>query len=226
MLEIALARTHHDYTLSSRNERQRSQPRAVPRKSGKASFMAKYMTSRNLMIAVFCALTAGFLTNALGLQKARHPAPLFVPAQAPVVAPVADMAAPTTAFEPPVPLPMPRPVDLGIAPQPAPVKSIISTRPATSAHTPGMVDQIAMLLRPHVAPTLTDVPKTEPSKTVFATQRALVKLGFVLKPDGVFGGTTRQAIERFERDQGMPVKGEMTPKIIRLLASQSGIASE
>ena len=58
-----------------------------------------------------------------------------------------------------------------------------------------------------------------------AAQKALLKLGFVLKPDGVFGGTTRQAIERFERDQGMPVKGDLTPRIMRMLAAESGVAN-
>lgn len=64
--------------------------------------------------------------------------------------------------------------------------------------------------------------KQEPSRTVASAQRALVKLGFVLKPDGVNGAATRQAIEQFERDHGLPVKGELTPKVLRELAARSG----
>lgn len=66
----------------------------------------------------------------------------------------------------------------------------------------------------------------EPNKIVLAAQRALVRLGFVLRPDGVNGAATRQALEQFERDRGLPVKGELTPKILRELAAQSGQAIE
>ncbi len=66
--------------------------------------------------------------------------------------------------------------------------------------------------------------QADKSKTVLAAQRALVKLGFVLKPDGVAGATTRQAIERYERDRGLPQHGELSPALIRRLAAESGIA--
>ncbi|SFK22587.1 Putative peptidoglycan binding domain-containing protein [Methylocapsa palsarum] len=62
-----------------------------------------------------------------------------------------------------------------------------------------------------------------PSKTILAAQRALVKLGFVLKPDGVAGLTTRQAIERYERDRGRPVHGALTPALSRQLSAESGV---
>jgi hypothetical protein len=64
---------------------------------------------------------------------------------------------------------------------------------------------------------------TTPSKSVLAAQRALVKLGFVLKPDGVAGLTTRQAIERYERDRGRPVHGALTPALSRQLSAESGV---
>jgi peptidoglycan hydrolase-like protein with peptidoglycan-binding domain len=57
---------------------------------------------------------------------------------------------------------------------------------------------------------------------VLGVQRALVKLGFVLRPDGVNGAATRQALEQFERDHNLPSKGELTPKVLRELATQSG----
>ena len=62
-------------------------------------------------------------------------------------------------------------------------------------------------------------------QTVLLAQRALVKLGYVLHQDGVFGGTTRQAIEMFERANHIPVTGELTPKILKLLSQRSGIAA-
>jgi hypothetical protein len=65
-----------------------------------------------------------------------------------------------------------------------------------------------------------------PSKSVLAAQRALVKLGFVLRPDGVAGKTTRLAIESYERDHKLPVHGDLTPAVMRRLSAQTGIAVE
>jgi hypothetical protein len=62
-----------------------------------------------------------------------------------------------------------------------------------------------------------------PSKLVLAAQRALVKLGFVLTPDGVAGATTRQAIEHYERDHGLPVRGVLSRAIMRKLSAETGI---
>ena len=68
-------------------------------------------------------------------------------------------------------------------------------------------------------------PKSDPkNKSVIFAQRALAKLGYSLRQDGVHGGTTRQAIEKFERSNGLPVKGELSPKILRLLGARSGVA--
>jgi hypothetical protein len=61
-------------------------------------------------------------------------------------------------------------------------------------------------------------------KSVTLAQRALAKLGYSLHQDGVYGGTTREAIEKFERANGMPAKGELTPKVLKLLGQRSGVA--
>ena len=77
-------------------------------------------------------------------------------------------------------------------------------------------DQIAALLKG-------DAPAADRSTRVAAAQRALQKVGFVVKPDGSFGATTRQAIERFERDRGLTVTGDLTPRTVRELSAQSGV---
>jgi peptidoglycan hydrolase-like protein with peptidoglycan-binding domain len=64
----------------------------------------------------------------------------------------------------------------------------------------------------------------ESAKAILATQHALMKLGFVIKPSGIFGPATRAAIEAFERDQHLPVKGEMSRKILKQLSAESGVA--
>ncbi len=63
----------------------------------------------------------------------------------------------------------------------------------------------------------------QPSRTVAAAQRALVKLGFVLHADGVAGASTIAAIERYERDRGLPARGTLSPDLVRRLAGESGI---
>jgi hypothetical protein len=66
----------------------------------------------------------------------------------------------------------------------------------------------------------------QPSHKVAAAQRALVKLGFVLEANGVAGETTRKAIERYERDRGLPARGTLSPDLVRRLGDESGIAIE
>ncbi|MDJ0447170.1 peptidoglycan-binding domain-containing protein [Methylocystis sp. JR02] len=69
-------------------------------------------------------------------------------------------------------------------------------------------------------------PKAEaqtlaPSEGVAFAQRALQRLGYVVKADGVMSDGTRRAIEKFERDNGLPPKGELTAKVAKLLASRA-----
>ena len=60
---------------------------------------------------------------------------------------------------------------------------------------------------------------------VIAAQRALQRLGFVIRPNGIFDSTKRQAIAQFERDRHMPARGELTAAIKReLLRSAAGEA--
>lgn len=167
-------------------------------------------------------LVIGILVNALILQKQRHPAPLF--AARPAVVTHAPTSAPQpaeaqAAVAEAVPKPTPRPANLTppSMDKPAPTQR---AAPRDAAEAPRSSDAIASLLRANTAAQT----GAEASKTVFSAQRALVKLGFVLKPDGVMGGTTRQAIERFERDRGIPVRGDLTPRIIKMLSAESGIA--
>ena len=58
-------------------------------------------------------------------------------------------------------------------------------------------------------------------KNVLYAQRALLKLGYVVRSDGVLNGATRHALEKFEGDAGLPVKGRITPKLLQQLAARS-----
>ena len=59
---------------------------------------------------------------------------------------------------------------------------------------------------------------------MLAVQRALLKLGFVVRPDGEMGAVTRRALEQYERDRGLPVDGRLTPKLVRRLSAETGIS--
>ncbi len=93
---------------------------------------------------------------------------------------------------------------------------------------------VAQLKRSQIAKPSPDKPVAEKppadkpaQRTVTAIQRALVKQGYgPLKTDGLFGTDTRAAIEKFERDRNLPVTGEASPRVVRELASLSGIPIE
>ncbi|WP_244415175.1 peptidoglycan-binding domain-containing protein [Methylocystis parvus] len=81
-----------------------------------------------------------------------------------------------------------------------------------------------VLTQPPKAPAPKAQPQTQataPAESVATAQRSLQRLGYVVKPDGVLSPGTRQAIEKFERDNGLPAKGDLTPKIAKLLATRA-----
>ncbi|WP_201863621.1 peptidoglycan-binding domain-containing protein [Microvirga soli] len=69
-----------------------------------------------------------------------------------------------------------------------------------------------------------NVGRPDPGDTVLAGQRALARLGYSVKVDGMMGSGTRQAIERFEQDKRLPVTGEFNARTVRELSGASGIA--
>ncbi|MGJ0397232.1 MAG: peptidoglycan-binding domain-containing protein [Methylocystis sp.] len=58
---------------------------------------------------------------------------------------------------------------------------------------------------------------------VLYAQRALLRLGYVVRADGVLTGATRRALEKFEHDAGLPAKGKITPQLLKQLATLSGL---
>jgi peptidoglycan hydrolase-like protein with peptidoglycan-binding domain len=105
----------------------------------------------------------------------------------------------------------------GLTIDPAPSENLLraittakpASPPAPAAAAPQPSDQIAALIAP--------------SKRVLAIQRALADFGYgQIKPTGVFDDETRAAIKKFERDQGMPVDGQISDRFVRALAAMSG----
>lgn len=198
-----------------------------------------------LATGFFVVVTAAILLNALAWQKTRHPAPLFAHAAAPI-AHAKEPAIAEAIASPPVPRPQSTPLQTHDKPlekvllQKPMVEKLPVEKPSEKPaggypqHAPAAVlpakphDKISQLIKAPAAPSAHPSPAVsapvEPNKTVLAAQRALIKLGFVVNPNGVVGATTRQAIERYERDRGLPVHGDLTPSLMRKLATEAGIS--
>jgi hypothetical protein len=170
--------------------------------------------------AVFAALLTGILLNALALQNARHPSPLFGTSVS-----LAPLEAPR---------PVPRPISISAPPtatQSAPPVAI-PTRPIAAprdAEPAKPTDAIGDMLRGAPASSsgaASANPSAIEATRILLVQKALMKLGYMVRPDGVMGATTHQAIEKFERDRGWPPHGELTPKVLREIAARSGLSLE
>jgi hypothetical protein len=170
------------------------------------------------------ALLATIVVNAAYLQHQRHPAPLF---------------GSTFKIEPPKPPPRPMTIDslLGdklperplapVGPAPAaalsPPGAVIAANEAPAAPAPVKKshDAIGALIADNGV-----VSAPIMAKSILSAQRALQKLGLPIKPDGAYGVTTRKAVETFQRDNHLPVNGELTSKTRHLLAARSGLPVE
>jgi hypothetical protein len=173
-----------------------------------------------VILGVVCVMGAGGTVawNALTQQANRHPAPLFGKVAAKVEPPRRPdiVATPAPAPVPPqaVPIPARRPDPVAAVPPPALIVPEVPARPASGP------DPIGAMIRasdPSAAPDAKSDPKLSNA------QKALAKLGYgPLRADGLMGATTRQALERFERDHNLPVTGSLGQRTTRQLASSAG----
>jgi hypothetical protein len=178
------------------------------------------------------ALLGAIAVNAMFLQHGRHPAPLF---------------GSTVKIEPPRPPAPPKPhvrpnsID-ALLTERIPAAPLQPVNPATdAAFSPPVADDAAGGSAPDAAPqpaapakkshdligALIDgngvVPASASTHNVMSAQRALQKLGAPVKPDGDYGAATRKAVEAFQRDNHLPVTGELNGKTRRALAARSGL---
>lgn len=162
-------------------------------------------------LAALVAVVAVAL-NALGFQVGRHPAPILPK--------LALKEAPRTSAGKPVQAASGDPAPAKPVPtKPAPAKD--QPAPLAAKGAPAKADSIADILR---ADETTASVSPKPERAVMQAQRALAKLGYgPLRPDGVMGSTTRAAIERFEKDRKLPVKGEAGGRTLRELAARAGL---
>jgi hypothetical protein len=166
---------------------------------------------RMLAGVVFAGLLCGIVANALFFQTARHPAPIF---HGPVIARPAHPATPPMPAA--IPMPPQRPLEKAIAPQLQNQNPVALSAPRAEISK----DQIGALLSGGTPQGAT----TDATPRVAAVQKALMKLGYVVKSDGLMGAGTRKAIEMFEQSRKLPVTGELSPRVMRELSALSGIS--
>jgi type IV secretory pathway VirB10-like protein len=203
------------------------------------------VSARGVVIGAVALICVGGLANALFLQERPHPAPLFgeakpaataLPKISPVVPPARPKLAAATQPEKPAP-PAAQPAAAPAKPAatpPAPARGAAPVPPLpvpTHSQRPAS-DDIGSLIRnaSHPSPA---APANQPAaaaqpapQQVMIVQRALLMRGFdVGKPDGRLGKATREAIQKVERQMGIPVTGQITPRLMRALGVQTASAA-
>jgi hypothetical protein len=162
--------------------------------------------------------------NALGYQAGRHPAPIFPKVAASRPAATADKP---KAVRPAVEATaMDAPKAQSAKPEPAKAEAIKAETAKAEAPSRTPRDGIGEIIKAGDAKGAeTTASVASPgSPTIAQAQRALVKLGYgPLKADGLMGAGTRAAIEKFERDRKLPVKGEPSAQTLRELAARVGV---
>jgi peptidoglycan hydrolase-like protein with peptidoglycan-binding domain len=117
----------------------------------------------------------------------------------------------------PAPIFAPKTVMARQAPAPAPIISQPTAaaipaplpRPDAAPRKPVRNDPIAQLLAP--------------SNRVLAVQRVLTDYGYgQIRPTGVAGADTEEAIKKFERSKKMPVTGALSDQLVKALSEMSG----
>lgn len=203
-----------DYKSPSISERLR--PLRSPWRAFRRRLLRKPGSTMAMLIA---ALSGGvIITNALALQTERHPSPLFTALNEPRSA--------TEVVADAIPMPPARPSaerrgDATVVAAAKGARTVKEEPQRTASITPK--EQMLAIIKggaPDVAP-------AEPGNRMVLVQRALNKAGYgPLKEDGAFGAGSRQALERFEADRRLPVRGEPQGKTLRELARASGIQFE
>ena len=192
---------------------------AKGKKSARQPRFDMHRVARFTAIGMAATMALGIMVNALVLQKGHHPAPLFGKATA--VSPT-PLAAQSTA-----PLPPTHAVEASAAAPKAARRPIVATH---DDDAPGSDDAISRLLAGGPgsgakAAARSDAKKDDKGtgKMVTGVQRALTKLGFKVPATGAAGPATKKAIEAFQKDRHMPVKGEVDRRLVKVLAAESGI---
>jgi hypothetical protein len=200
-----------------RRPRAAAQKRPAKKKKKSPGFrFDMHKVARFAAIGMSASVALAIMVNALVLQKSRHPAPLFG-SMAAIAPPPASGASPAR-----TPSPAQAEVPAAREPADAPVAVPAARTRHAAADKPSEGDAIARLLDGGGVAASSATDKAD-SKTVLGVQRALIKLGFATKATGSLGPSTRKAIEAFEKDRHLPVKGELTHRLVKIIGAESGV---
>lgn len=206
------------YEASPRKTAKRKPPtaRAGKKKGAKRRRFDLQRVARFAAIGMAATMAIGIMVNALVLQKGHHPAPLFGKA----LAPIAGLAA--------APLPPIRAAQVAAQAEPStalPAKPRKVEVAGRDGDAPAADDAISRLLSggSSTAAPKGDTKGDAKDKTVAGVQRALTKLGFKVPATGAAGPATKKAIEAFEKDRHVAVKGEVNRRLVKMLTAESGI---
>lgn len=218
-------------------------PARAKKKAPRGGMFQKRRLGAMALIGIGGLALVGVPLNALYFQEGRHPAPLFSthlpppdksePAAAPT--PPARPAKIETAREAeavkaePAPRAAPPkakaesfrsdPVADILKSETAPPAKVEKAEKAEKKREVASRDQIGALLgagAPKAAPVAPG-----PDRGVLATQQALQRLGYVVKPDGLKSAALRKTVEQFERDHGLPVTGELSAKVAKAITARA-----
>lgn len=195
------------------------------------------------MVVLAAGVSAAILFNALMMQGPRREgAAVPLPASPPsamrqISAPSPNAAAPAAsapaappalsqeAATPPVPADT-----VAAAPRP-PVKPPVPPKPAAiPAAAPVATAPAGMVPPANVIPAVPATSVTPPapvaaSARVMEVQKALARLGYgPIRIDGRVSDSTRDAIQRFERDRRMTITGEVSDRLVRALNEVAGFS--
>ncbi|PXW65313.1 peptidoglycan-binding domain-containing protein [Methylobacterium sp. B4] len=222
----------------ARSPRRRPVPRGPAPGGWKAAALAAAATAGRFCLrhpggvlgsAAGAAAAIYVCVNAVGLQVGPHPAPILPSVEPKPLA----MKAPATqrdvrAAE--VSRPAAAPVREVSVPPRDPIAEMIRSGETTASVTPRADARRAEARRPEPKtaevkpagkPDAAKVDAPKPDQAVIRVQRALAKLGYgPLKDDGLMGPGTKAAIEKFERDRKLPVKGEAAGPTLRALTRE------
>ncbi len=109
---------------------------------------------------------------------------------------------------------------VGLTLEPKPSEALLRAIMASGAQAGASRDAVPLPAPVHKDPIAAAIA---PSQRIHAVQHALADFGYgQIKPTGVVDGDTQAAIERFQRDRGMPVDGRMSDGFVRALAAMTG----
>lgn len=232
MREIAAASDFDFVALEPRRTGKGARRQSRGQAQQQASFASRILSLWRYRTPAFggvllCALLGAIAVNAMFLQHGRHPAPLFgstvkIEPPRPPAPPKAHVRpnsidALLTERIPAAPLqPVNPATDAAFSPpvaDDAPDTASAAAQPAKKSH-----DLIGALIDGNGV-----VSASASTHNVISAQRALQKLGAPVKPDGDYGAATRRAVEAFQRDNHLPVTGELNVRTRRALAARSGL---